>query len=216
MQEHHLPITYKARYYTHGELSSKTRQIWFALHGYGQLAKYFIRKFDQLNPESHYVIAPEGTNRFYLKGFDGRVGATWMTREDREADIENYINYLNQLYDTCLSGINKKDVKVNILGFSQGVATISRWVANGHIDADRIICWAGILPPDLRIEEASKVLETKKLLVVLGKDDPYINEKRVAEMHRISKQLKLNPEELWYEGDHSIDKNILSKIATSY
>ena len=36
-------------------------------------------------------MAPEGLSRFYLEGFSGKVGATWMTREDRLNDIDNYL-----------------------------------------------------------------------------------------------------------------------------
>jgi predicted esterase len=34
-------------------------KVLIALHGYGQLAKYFIRKFEVLN-ETYVVVCPEG------------------------------------------------------------------------------------------------------------------------------------------------------------
>ncbi|MCY7356827.1 MAG: phospholipase, partial [Rudanella sp.] len=44
--EHHLSVQRTARYYTLGDFTEQTTDLWFVLHGYGQLAKYFIRRFD--------------------------------------------------------------------------------------------------------------------------------------------------------------------------
>jgi hypothetical protein len=105
MKEVNIEFTYKTRYYTKGELGSSTKNIWFVLHGYGQLAKYFLNKFNIVSEAGAYVIAPEGLSKFYLEDVtsrahtgNNRVGATWMTRENRLTDIENYITYLNRIY----------------------------------------------------------------------------------------------------------------------
>ena len=85
----------------------------YVLHGYGQLAKYFIRKFNHL--ENVIIVAPEGGHRFYLKDTSGRDGASWMTREARETDISDNIKYLNSL-DIQLSS-NHSITKKYCLGF---------------------------------------------------------------------------------------------------
>ena len=120
--EKRIDFTYQARYHQLGELNTKTKHLIFALHGYGQQSKYFIRKFRSLVEYGICIIAPEGLNRFYLEGYSGRVGATWMTKEDRETDILNYLRYLNAIY----AQLTTHSVKVTILGFSQGAATESR------------------------------------------------------------------------------------------
>lgn len=81
-------------------------------------------------------MAPEALNRFYLEGFAGRVGATWMTKEERLQEIDDYVNYLNQLYKTILANTDTSEITVNILGFSQGVATVCRWIANRYVQPD--------------------------------------------------------------------------------
>jgi predicted esterase len=104
MAEHHLIFNFKARYYSSGEITTNTKDVLFILHGYGQLAQYFIRKFAALETKDVVVIAPEGLSRFYLEPIEGagrktnRVGATWMTKEDRLVDIENYVNYLDTVF----------------------------------------------------------------------------------------------------------------------
>jgi hypothetical protein len=44
------------------------------------------------------IIAPEGLSRFYRKGFSGDVVASWMTKDDRLDDMEDYVRYLNDLH----------------------------------------------------------------------------------------------------------------------
>ena len=71
--EKRIHLTLTAPYHTYGTLSEDTKVIIIAFHGYGQLAKYFIQKFDFLNLDNNYVIAPQGLSKFYIKNHT-RVG----------------------------------------------------------------------------------------------------------------------------------------------
>src|SRR5690554_4646496 len=133
-----LSVSKTARYYTAGTLDKKTKTIWFVCHGYGQLAKYFIQNFKVLDNGENFIVAPEALSRFYLQGFSGRVGATWMTKEDRENDIKDYNAYLSTLYKKVMKDIPLENVKINILGFSQGVSTVCRWVVSEKIKFDKL------------------------------------------------------------------------------
>ena len=73
MKEHSIKIEKTAHYYSIGELNKQTNELWIVCHGYGQLASFFIDKFKELNKDNRYIVAPEGLNKFYLHGFDGRV-----------------------------------------------------------------------------------------------------------------------------------------------
>ena len=88
MTEHKIKVETTAHYYSIGELNNNTSDIWIVCHGYGQLASFFIRKFQDLDAPNRFIIAPEGFNKFYLNGYSGRVGASWMTKENREDEIE--------------------------------------------------------------------------------------------------------------------------------
>jgi predicted esterase len=210
-RENHIDISFKARYYTWGDLTPDSRTIWFAVHGYGQLAKFFIRKFKELDPQKHFVVAPEGLSRFYLQGSEGRVGATWMTRENRLVDIRNYITFLTNLFEKISD--SQSSAKINILGFSQGAATVCRWITEENITYDRLILWAGIFPPDLQINSARRSLQDKKINLVIGDQDEYLNPARIAEMNSISKKLNVTPEIIHYSGGHNIDAETLKEIA---
>lgn len=216
MEQHELSFTCKARYYKAGDLNARTRQLFFVLHGYGQLAQYFIRKFNVLSQHDICVIAPEGLSRFYLEDVssrmqsgNNRVGATWMTRENRLMDVENYIRYLDTLYQTETKGF--PSIPVTVLGFSQGAATASRWVTEGSVQFRRLILWAGIFPPDLNFE-SGRSLKDKETLVVYGNQDPFLHDNRFTEMETISSKLGIHPTRITFEGGHDINSDTLLKF----
>jgi hypothetical protein len=67
-------------------------------------------------------VAPEALSRFYVSQEPGRhcpvsvVGGTWMTREDRENEIRDYVRYLDILHDE----VEIEGVPTTVLAFSQG------------------------------------------------------------------------------------------------
>ncbi len=211
MQTHNISFPYQARYQQLGELNNETEELVYAVHGYGQLSQYFIKKFSPIVSEKRTVIAPEGLSRFYLSGFDGRVGATWMTREDRETDILNYISYLNTLHNTIKSTLNPS-VKITVIGFSQGAATVTRWLMDGAADASRLILWAGILPFDLDLEHAHERLGRLERICVYGNQDPYLTDKKMNEMTDLAGRTNLTFSYLTFEGGHDIDQELLSQL----
>jgi predicted esterase len=215
MAEHHLTFNFKARYYMSGAITDRTKHVLIVLHGYGQLAQYFIRKFASLETKDVVVIAPEGLSRFYVDPLDGagrkttRVGATWMTKEDRLVDIENYVNYL----DAVFSAVVKVDkIPVTILGFSQGSATASRWILSKNIRFNRLILWAGILPEDMNFEIGAEVLKDKSLVMVYGKQDPFLTDARFNEMKTLTEKLNTKIEIVTFKGGHDIEEATVSQL----
>jgi len=98
-REHHLPVSRTARYFTIGEPDASLTELWFVCHGYGQLAGRFVRHFESIDAPHRMIVAPEALSRFYVEvagktHADTHVGASWMTREDRLSDIEDYVEYL--------------------------------------------------------------------------------------------------------------------------
>ncbi|MEQ9466539.1 MAG: hypothetical protein RLN88_03955, partial [Ekhidna sp.] len=144
-KQHHIDISVKASYHTLNDLTEKTEKVWLVFHGYGQLAEYFIKKFDGLDPEKNFIIAPQGLSKYYLDGVTGRVGASWMTKEDRLTEIENQYSYI----DGMLKEVGDiSDKQLIYFGFSQGTATMGRYAAHAKIPFQKMIIWAGTFPPD--------------------------------------------------------------------
>lgn len=215
MTENQLPITKTSRHFTHGNPTEKTKHVWIVLHGYGQLANYFLRWFESLDPETHFVVAPEGLHRFYLDGFSGRVGASWMTKEDRLTDIEDYCNYLDDVYKHVLQGFDSDKVVVNVLGFSQGAATVSRWICKGNAKPDNFILWAGVFPPDVQFEVNKPIFDGMKLFVVVGDDDEFITSERVEKERSLLDEQNVDYTFLEFEGKHKVDSAALAKLAAN-
>lgn len=202
---HHISVNKTATYHTLGNLK-KAKTIWFVLHGYGMLAKYFIKKFETLADEDTCIIAPEGLSKFYTQGFYGRVGASWMTKEDREFEINDYINYLNQLHEFVCNQNTNINLKVNLLGFSQGGATVSRWTANGQVKFNNLILWASVFPDDMNFEQ----INTKNTFLLYGNEDEFATKEKVNEQKELLDN-KANFTIIEFEGNHDIPKDVLLK-----
>ncbi|TGE04157.1 alpha/beta hydrolase [Hymenobacter fodinae] len=213
-QEHHLSVTRTARYAQLGTLSSATQRIWIVCHGYGQLAAYFIRHFAHLTEAdtSLVVVAPEGLSRFYLQGTSGRVGATWMTREDRLTEIDDYVAYLNHLAATLLDQASA-DAQVTVLGFSQGAATVSRWLSRAQFRPVHLILWAGAFPPDMDFTVATRLLQDLPVTLVCGDDDEFIKPEQLAQQRTFLRGLGVEPQVVSFAGKHTLNGPVLRQLA---
>lgn len=218
IEEHHIPATRTARYYTMGGRGDAVRDVWFVLHGYGQLANPFLRHFEPLVQPSRLIVAPEALARFYLDpvatpGGQFRVGASWMTREDRLTEIDDYVRYLDAVYARVFKVVPWSTARVTVFAFSQGTATACRWLAHGAARADRLMLWAGEVPPDLDWSVARARLAALDLVVVVGRGDELITSKIVA---RDTGRLQAEgvPFRLVeFEGTHEIQRETLERLA---
>ncbi|MEM0996604.1 MAG: phospholipase [Bacteroidota bacterium] len=210
-QEQHIPVTRTARYYQLGEPGPHLKRVWFVLHGYGQLASYFIRHFDVVHDSTTLVIAPEALSRFYNDGVNGRVGATWMTKEDRRNEINDYLNYLDQLYTRIRKDIGK-DVEKVLLGFSQGTATAWRWLKQGTLNPDHFINWAGNVPQEMN-ETWAERLRGVQLYTAVGTQDKYISPELADLLVDGLRNLAPDLVDLRFPGEHRMDRPTLRKIA---
>lgn len=219
MEEKKTSFHFDARYFTAGTLSASTRQIWVVLHGYGQLAQYFLRKFEPLAAQDIFLIAPEGLSRYYLSELtnsgraDNKVGASWMTRENRQMDIDNYVRYLDAIYVKELGATST--IPVTLFGFSQGCATLCRWAVDGNPIFDRMILWAGLFPPDIDFEKGNRILSTKKTYMVIGDQDPFLIPERMQEFDQLAGKLHIIPEKIRFTGKHELNLEVLQRFAGS-
>ncbi len=205
-QEHHIIVAKTARYFTLGEFNTETKEVWLVLHGYAQLARDFIIPFNALVDGTRFIVAPEGLNKFYAKGFGGKPAATWMTSEDREVEITDYLNYLNKL---CASLQIKAGVKFIVLGFSQGVATASRFVNQSNLNVDAFIIYSGDLATELANPISAKI-KALPITYVTGTKDPLITPEKHQQvfdlMHR------LNARVVTFEGGHEVKQEVLLRL----
>jgi predicted esterase len=215
--EHRLTITRSARVYALGAVSAP--DAWVVLHGYGQLAGRFLRQFAPIAGQERAIIAPEALNKFYVDpprpggppAAERKVGTTWMTREDREAEIADYVAYL----DRVRAQIVPQAQRLTVLGFSQGVATACRWLALGTASIQRLILWAGPIPNDLDLRLLARRAEGLVVEIVLGSQDEFAGFRNVAEELALLREAGVNYHMVRFDGGHSIDAGVLAGLASA-
>ena len=193
-----------------GRPDENCKALIFVLHGYGQLASEFLKRFESVSSAEICIVAPEGLSRFYLKGLNGDVGASWMTKEGREDEIEDYINYLNHLCEHLLKNC-PLSVQVHIIGFSQGAATASRWVDNGKMVPASLSLWSGAFAHDLSISFHDRLNNTKVYTVCGLQDKIYPPSMMKAQVETLSNK-GFDPEEIYFEGKHGVTDGPLQEL----
>ena len=193
--------------------AASAAEAWVVCHGYAQLARYFLRSFTPLADGSRQIIAPEALNRYYsekspgVHAADARIGATWMTREDRDVEVGDYVAYLDQLAATVLT----PGQRVIALGFSQGAATVSRWAALGRTRIAELVLWGTGPAHDLAL--TADVFRGAAITLVAGDADHYFDR---AAAERTAARLRtagLECDVLGHDGGHRITEPALAALA---
>lgn len=219
MREHHLEIPKTARYFCSGAAESDANELWVVCHGYAQLASRFLRHFEPIAGDGRLIVAPEGLSRFYVDsprghhGADARIGATWMTREDRLAEVADHVRYLDLLVEELGRRRGAPFPRITALGFSQGVATVSRWLTLGGTQADHVVLWAGTLPADTVADHAGSIFGGARLTIVMGDTDPLVDSARVtAELEKLD-SANVRYDVVRFAGGHEMDGEVLRRLA---
>jgi predicted esterase len=213
ISQHYVTVERTARFVTMGTPSERLREVWFVCHGYGELASSFIRGLSVLDDGTRLIVAPEALARFYLDTPHRKVGASWMTCEDRLNEIRDYLAYLDAVHAEVFSRIDRASVRVMVLGFSQGAATAARWACRGAVQTEQLIIWGETLPPELEDRESLRRLRSMQLTVVGGTRDHFFTKLRRAELRKHLTRLDVPFEELGFNGGHRLDDATLLAIA---
>jgi len=213
LAEHHiLKVERTAHYYTYGTLTGNTRFVWVVCHGYGQAADRFISKFDKLDPAQNFVIAPEGLSRFYWKGVTGIPVASWMTSKDRESEIDDQMRYLMKVMSLYTD--RTQNVQFVFFGFSQGCATIMRFLDHSRHPFSKIILWGGSIPPDINYDTWNSYLEDERVHLIYGDADEYITAERRVKMNEFL-EAKGPPVFIHsYQGGHRVIPEVFVEIVS--
>ena len=209
MEERSIRVSRTARFVTLGEPGPKLSELWMVCHGYGQLARRFAEDFEGLADGTRIIVAPEGLSRFYIDRTQQRVmGASWMTREDRLHEIEDYLGYLDALHAEVRGQVGR-DLPVTALGFSQGVATATRWAARTHAPVKRLVVWGGTVPPEVDLSVFAKT----RVTVVCGDKDELITAKVRETEAGLWRKVGIDPEVKLFPGHHEVLPEVLAELA---
>lgn len=205
---HTIKVTRTARWFNIGAAVSDCDEIVIILHGYGQHPSYMLSGIRDLEKPRRSICAPEGLSRFYVRGSNGRVGASWMTRDVRNQEINDHISYLNK----WLQSLDiKRKTHITLVGFSQGVATAARWMASG-IEIDRVIFLSGTLPPEWEVEKPKISSRINEIHIVRPSQDEFYSKtehnKSLELLNYCGSMVKSHEP----EGTHKINVDLLMQL----
>ncbi len=200
-REHRIAVSRSARCFTLG--GEAAAEAWVVAHGYGQLAGRFLRSVQVLATPTRLVVAPEGLSRFYLDAGAGKVGASWMTREDREQEIADSLAYLDQVRARLVP-----PVPLTVLGFSQGVATAARWAVNAAPAPVRLVAWGSLLPEEI---PAARLLPIRVTYVV-GEQETWAPPATVEAQAAALGGAGVQVDVVRFDGGHEIRPEVLQRL----
>jgi predicted esterase len=205
---HSLVVPRHARIGIVGDLANAS-EAWLILHGYGMLAQGILHWFRHAERPGRVLVAPEGLSRFYQERKGLRtVGASWMTREDREHELEDQQGYLDLVAADLLGGIPRLEVH----GFSQGVATAARWTVRRTHPVARLVCWGGTLPEELDPAALGAAVAPEPIHFAVGDRDALVPPQRVvADVEKVrAAGVPVTLHE--FSGGHRIDNGVLDTL----
>ncbi|HEV8408936.1 MAG TPA: hypothetical protein VGQ30_00420, partial [Gemmatimonadaceae bacterium] len=200
-----------------GSTASDVRELWYVLHGYGSLATDFIGEFLPIDDGTRMIVAPEALSRFYLEDVQTRVrnknanatiGASWMTKHERDSEIADYIAYLNVVHRDMHSRAGGQ-AKITVLGFSQGAAAASRWVASGGVNAARLVIWGSSIAPEIDLAAAASPIRSPETVMVVGTKDVFATPKIVEAEFARMRSANFPFRSVSFEGGHRMDHDTL-------
>lgn len=216
MTEKNIPYTHTNSYSTLNNLSNKTKNVWVVFHGMGYLSRYFINYFKELPPDENYIIAPQAPSKYYQDKRFKYVGASWLTKENTETDKNNVFNYLDEVWITELASIDKSAVKVILMGYSQGVSIVTRWIASRKINCDYLLIHSGAIPSELKPSDFEHLPTSTPVTYIYGDKDEYVTEARVTEQRLNGSALFGNRlEVVIFSGVHEVHTAFFPKILTA-
>ena len=165
-------------YETKNEHTKNTKNVWIVFHGLGYLSRYFLRYFENLNPEENYIIAPQAPSKYYLGSKYKHVGACWLTKENTQLEKENVLNYIDKVAEAEMISTAKNLI---VLGYSQGVSIATRWLASRNIQCNHLILHSGAIPTELNKGDFSYLYKVTPVTYIYGNNDEYITEAKMTE-----------------------------------
>lgn len=105
--------------------------------------------------------------------------------------------------------------KINVLGFSQGAATATRWASRWSGQVEELVLWAGGFAQDMVLDDARDKFSETKLTMVLGDQDEFITPESIEIQEELIKNLGKTVKKETFAGGHEIDIEMLSRILDS-
>jgi predicted esterase len=187
---------------THGRVLVEDPAVSFSglvlvgCHGYRQGADAMLEDMRRIpGSDAWRLVSVQALHRFYTRGGDQAVVASWMTRQDREAAIADNIQYLDRAVAAAAGDAVRAIV---YLGFSQGASMAARAAARGTRRAAGLIMLGGDIPPDIRDDAA---VDLPPVLLGCGSRDGWYGERIAADLAYLESR-RIPHEVVRFDGGH--------------
>jgi predicted esterase len=140
------------------------------------------------------LVSVQGLNRFY-RGRGEDVVASWMTRQDRDAMIEDNIEYCDRAIDLAAP----PEIPLFTAGLSQGVAMAFRAAMRGRRRAIGVVAVGGDVPPEL-LQDAT--LTFPAVLLARGESDAWYTSAKLEADASALRARHTTVETVMYPGGH--------------
>lgn len=205
-----VSYTSKNTFESLNELGQHTKYIWIVFHGMGHLSRFFLKYFERLPKDEHFIVAPQAPSKYYMDDRFKNVGASWLTKENTKLDIENVLSYVDAVYTSLEIPDNAQLI---VLGFSQGMSIAARWVARSKIVCHKLVFYAGGIPKELKAADFEFLPNSSKVIMIYGDRDIYLTPDRLTfEEARLEELFIGRASKLVFEGGHEILPSQLDRI----
>ena len=140
-EAHTIAARVHGRYLVRSADAEGPAPLLVGFHGYAQTAEENLDALLELRGlVSWHIVSIQGLHVFY-RSRSGELGASWMTRSDRELAIVDNIRYVKSRIQVA--------EPVVFLGFSQGTAMAYRAAASAGHDCHGLIALGGDAPTEI-------------------------------------------------------------------
>ena len=212
MIKNYVEVKRTARYFQSKEMDNKVKHLLFVLHGYAQNGDVFLESFKKLENEEIIIVAPEGLSKFYWEDFSSNPVSSWMTSLERDNEIKDTLNYLNEIVKVFADEGLNNNIQLHILGFSQGAATASRFVAQSLLTFKSLFLYAGSFAHDLDWELLRKNQCKLTCHLIYGTEDLLISKDKVKQAKLILEKENMSTRIFSFKGKHKIDKEAVNYL----
>ncbi|NNM24002.1 MAG: esterase [Flavobacteriaceae bacterium] len=201
----------KNSYSTLNSFGDQTKNVWMVFHGMGYLSRYFLRYFSALDPEKNYILAPQAPSKYYLSSEYKHVGASWLTRENTQAETENIFQYLDAVWK---EEKRNSDHKLILFGYSQGVSIVTRWMASRNMGCDHLVLHSGGIPKELQPDSFNYLQKEVNVTYLYGNQDPHITEARkIVELQKGTQLFGERLKVVEFKGGHEVYIPFLKELS---
>jgi len=102
--------------------------------------------------------------------------------------------------------------KLVCFAFSQGAATLVRWLSSADVIPDILLIWAGSFPEDVEYPSLKQKLKQTKIIYAVGDEDEYRTPESIIKQESLLNSISENIIRVNFKGKHKIYPEVLEEI----